>query len=51
MVVVLGGQSSQLKNISAVVPQGGVPDPTISGCFLINLLLIVRLSQIKDVLR
>ena len=42
MIVVVEGQSSQLQDISAGVPQGSVPDPTIFSCFINDLPSVIR---------
>eukprot|EP00061_Rhincodon_typus_P019160 g9588.t1 len=42
MVMVVGGQSSQLQDISAGVPQGSALDPTIFICFINDLPSIIR---------
>ena len=42
MVAVVEGQSSQLQDISAGVPQGSVLGPTIFSCFINVLSSIIR---------
>eukprot|EP00061_Rhincodon_typus_P001226 g14088.t1 len=42
MVVVVGGESSQLQDISAEVPQGDILGPTIFSCFINEIPSIIR---------
>eukprot|EP00061_Rhincodon_typus_P003066 g19189.t1 len=44
LVVVGGGQSSQLRDLSAGVPQGCVLGPTIFSCFIKDLLSFRKLE-------